>query len=471
MAYLLSCMIAISTSASARDTAEGIATFLGGQGTESGNAVAVDSAGNIYVVGGVRQEKVPILLKSNGDPLPDSQMDVFVAKYTGQGRELDYYVTLGGLGDDYATAVAVSAEGVVVVGGVTYSNDFPEIGVSQTSRGSRNDGFLVTLDTNGNIKTSTYLGGGWRDEIIDIAIGADGSIFAAGWTESLDFPTGKNLTQDIRGRSDAFVAKLSPDALSVLAVNVFGGRLTDKIQALYVDAQNALFAAGTTSSAVFAGASAPVHPGSSPSSLNVAVSRLNQADLGLEYSVVLGGSRSDAANAISPDGEGNILVAGETFSDDFPVTTSSSNLLSGERDGFILQMSASDGSTIAASLFGGSGADSISDIAVDKQGIVHIAGSTNSRDLVPDAICENDFGGGSRDGFHARLTPGVGTPLSNQFIGGAQYDDINGIALFSRSVVLAGRSGSSALPAALVRGAQETHGGGTLDALVVHKTY
>lgn len=51
------------------------------------------------------------------------------------------------------------------------------------------DAFVVKLDSDGNVVYSTYFGGSARDSAVALALGSDGSVYVAGTTTSIDFPT------------------------------------------------------------------------------------------------------------------------------------------------------------------------------------------------------------------------------------------------------------------------------------------
>lgn len=72
-----------------------------------------------------------------------------------------------------------------------------------------------TLTIDPTITYSTYLGGSGMGSVTGVAIDSSGSLYAAGWTEALDFPIAGALQASNRGGVDAFVVKLNPtgDAL------------------------------------------------------------------------------------------------------------------------------------------------------------------------------------------------------------------------------------------------------------------
>lgn len=97
------------------------------------------------------------------------------------------------------------------------------------------------------------------------------------------------------------------------------------------------------------------------------------------FSTYLGGAGMDAAIGIALDASGNIWVAGDTSSPDFPVTNGST--LTGEMNVFVAKFSADGSKLLYASYLGGGTWDSVSGLAVDAAGAVYITGYTQSADF------------------------------------------------------------------------------------------
>ena len=95
---------------------------------------------------------------------------------------------LGGSGDDYANAIAVSG-GNVYLTGYTSSTDFPgTVGGAQPASGGGIDSFVTLLS--GDLKTliqSTYLGGSGDDYANALTV-SGGNVYVTGYTSSTDFP-------------------------------------------------------------------------------------------------------------------------------------------------------------------------------------------------------------------------------------------------------------------------------------------
>ena len=165
----------------------------------------------------------------------------------------------------------------------------------------------------------------------------------------------------------------------VLAYSTYlGGAGDDQAAAIAVDANGNAYVTGITNSSAF-----PIAGGIAPNTFvgfdDVFVSELNPAGTALVFSTYIGGTGHDAGRGIAVDSTG-IYVAGETGSDDFPITpTTFSPDQNGGLDGFALKLNP-DGASLAWSGFiGGEIDDSAAALAIDSTGNVYVAGQTFSQ--------------------------------------------------------------------------------------------
>lgn len=103
------------------------ATFLGGSGADEAGSLAVDAGGNAYLLGRTSSADFPVTSAAYSRALR-GRTDAFVAKLDPAGSFLVYSTFLGGSGDEDApltSSIAVDAAGQAVVGGNTFSSDFP----------------------------------------------------------------------------------------------------------------------------------------------------------------------------------------------------------------------------------------------------------------------------------------------------------------------------------------------------------
>lgn len=96
-------------------------TYLGGNGLDQSNGIAVDTNGNAYVTGDTFSLNFPVM---NGSTFGGGSADAFVTKMDGSGTRL-YSTYLGGNGTDAGNGIAVDTSGNAYVTGVTSSTSFP----------------------------------------------------------------------------------------------------------------------------------------------------------------------------------------------------------------------------------------------------------------------------------------------------------------------------------------------------------
>jgi uncharacterized repeat protein (TIGR01451 family) len=99
------------------------ATYLGGNGDDVGNAIAIDAQGSAYVVGSTGSGSFPRTTGAAQDT-KDGLLDGFVTKLSASGSSLVYSTFLGGDNTDIAYGVAVDASGRAHITGRTDSTRF-----------------------------------------------------------------------------------------------------------------------------------------------------------------------------------------------------------------------------------------------------------------------------------------------------------------------------------------------------------
>ncbi len=143
--------------------------------------------------------------------------------------------------------------------------------------------------------------------------------------------------------------------------------------------------------------------------------------------MILPGSPINGAFGVSVDDAGIITVVGQTESAYFPVTADAlQDTPGGSADGFLLQLSP-DFEIIYATYLGGSGEESIADMAVDKKGGFVVCGYTESEDFPVTEGAYQDTSGGGFDAFVSRIVPGGETQLTYSTYLGGSDDDCDGV--------------------------------------------
>ncbi len=446
--------------------------YLGGSSSEFGNAIAVDSSGNVYVAGGTRSSDFPTLSPIDGT-LAGTQ-DVFVVKLNATGSAAIYSTFLGGSETDLANAIAVDSSGNAYVVGDTKSSDFSIVGGVDSVLGGTQDAFVSKLNSTGSaLIYSTYLGEADVDFGNAIAVDSSGNVYAAGGEgDSLstlaDVPVPPENPTIIEAESeDAFVTKLNVAGSAIIYSTSLGGSSTDLANAIAVDSSGNAYVVGDTKSSDFpttAGALDTVLGGSR----DAFVSKLSAAGSAQTYSTYLGGAGNDFGSGIAVDSSGNAYITGRTFSADFPTVGAIDSTLGGTEDAFVSKLNAT-GSTLTYSTFlGGTGGELGNGIAVDSSGNAYVVGDTDSSDFPTVAAIYSALGG-SEDAFVSKLNAAGSALTFSTYLGGVGFEEGNDVAADSSgNVYVAGRTSSTDFPlAGLVL---DTTLGGTRDAYIVKIT-
>ncbi len=400
---------------------------------------------------------------------------------------LTFSTVLGGSADDSATAVAVDRDGSIVVAGQTWSPDFPPAnGYDSSFNGANTDGYIMKLDPAGvEVQYATFLGGstggssgyvGW-DMIRDIALDADGSVCAVGYTYATDYPTtpGAYRRSFSGGYTDIVVSKLSASGDELVFSTYLGGSDNEAGEGVALDAEGRATVAGYTYSTDF-----PATPGAFQTTnrgyADVVVVRFSADGSGLEYATFAGGSAGssggwgDYGKAVAVDDLGRAYVAGHTLSTDFPVTSNAAQWSRADSyDGFLIVVAPEGDALVYSTYFGGTGMDTVSGLALDDGGVAHIVGSTTSADFPVTAGAVQGASGGGYDAFLVRLDPtvsGAAGMVFSSYLGGSGTDQARSVSTDAAGdSFLTGSTASSDFP---VTGdaAQSTFAGGDSDAFV-----
>ena len=229
-------------------------TYLGGSAEDWGFGIAADSSGNAWVVGGTASADFPVA--NSFQDTHQGGFDVFLTKISADGQMLLSSGFLGGSSDEMGSSAAVDGAGNVYVTGSTGSSEFPLEGAAQSEPMNADvlaqDAFVAKLSADGtNLLYSTYFGGSGTELSHGIAVGADGSAYIAGETDSVDLMLQGPIQAFNAGRSDAFVAKLSPSGAAIDYATYLGGSADDGAPGLAVDAAGNVVTAGVVYSPDF----------------------------------------------------------------------------------------------------------------------------------------------------------------------------------------------------------------------------
>ena len=129
------------------NTSIGHSVMLGGAGNDIASGVALDVAGNIFVVGSATSTNFPTTANLIGSlrSTNSGSSDVFVLAISADFSSLLYSAYLGGSDNDYGYAIAVETNGNAYVVGQTLSTNFSTFNALQAKRNGTNDTFLTKI--------------------------------------------------------------------------------------------------------------------------------------------------------------------------------------------------------------------------------------------------------------------------------------------------------------------------------------
>jgi hypothetical protein len=253
------------------------ATYLSGDHTCQAHDVAVDAAGDAYLVGqanvpwgsGVRYPTTANAFRPTVSPKKNSNHAASVFSKVRPGgngaSDLLYSTFLSEpAGSQAARGVALDGQGRAYVVGTT-SKDGKFLtttnGFDRSENGSL-EGFLAVIDPTlsgaTSLRYATYVGGDAQDELMDVALDAQGRAVTCGWGGKVNvaYPTTTNAVQrNPAGGLDLVLTvldtSLSPSQQLVYST-FFGGTGNDSASALaFTPAGSVAIAGWTTSSGGF----------------------------------------------------------------------------------------------------------------------------------------------------------------------------------------------------------------------------
>ena len=359
------------------------------------NAIQVDSSGNIYIAG---------FQGTSGPPFAGHAL---VTKLSPDGSSVLYSTTFAGSGSEYVSALAIDATGAAYVFGQTTSPDFPVTpGALQTTLPlGTTQGFVAKIAPQGKVVYATLIGGiyGNSTDIIPISGGllvdSAGEVFVSGQSEGGTFPVTSGAPYKGAGPDPYFILKLDNTGSEILAaIKGIGGSLAS-------DSEGNIYIAG-----IDQGYGAPITPGAFQSTYTLQacggdaqvgvacayqyVTKLNASLTRIVYSTYVTGSEGATPSAIAVDAQGDVLLAGTTYSPDYPTTSDAfepTYIANGPppqtcvgfwapASGYFTELNPTGTGLIYSTFFSGTQCDTISFAAFTSQG-TYLVGQAGSPDL------------------------------------------------------------------------------------------
>jgi hypothetical protein len=366
-------------------------------------------------------------------------------KLNASGSGLIYATFIGGSGDDRLHDIALDDSGNVYATGYTTSSNFPTVNAYSSVQNGSSDVFVFKLNATGNgLDFSTYVGGIDMEYGNSIAIDSSGNSYVSGYTRSSNFPTVEAFDETLDGIQDSIVFKLNASGNGILYSTYIGGNGYDQSDSISVDSTGYAYISGLTGSSDFPTANSydSTHNGGD----DVFLLKLNTTGKELIYSTYIGGSDTDRGYAQTIDSDGNVYLAGETHSSNFPILNAYDSSYNGNSDCFITKVNPTGDSLNFSTYIGGFSADVVLEIEVDSSGYVYASCRTYSSSF-PVVNAYDTVYDDNGDVAQLKLSKNGSLLLYSTFIGGSGPDFSGGMDVdINGTVYVTGWTSSSNFP-------------------------
>jgi hypothetical protein len=377
-------------------------TFLGGTvyrdgqhvgGREFLGGIALDSDGSIYTAGRCYSGIFVSKFDSTGAPVWDK---IFPNLYnSGAG------ITVGQDGYVYVTGQSMGTWGSPVRG---HSGD--------------SDGFIVKLDTSGNVIWNTFLGGTRTDDAYRLAVDAAGFVYVIGSSQGTWGSPIRPITGAINYIADVFVAKLTSSG-NLVWHTFLGGAEVDKPYGIALDMEGNIYVTGESDGSW----GTPRRPYTQYT--DVFAAKLDNNG-NLIWNTFLGGTGGDMISAIAVDKSANVYVTGSSSATwGSPIGEYLGDGMNG-MDGFIARLDAA-GALLWNTFLGATTTFNVPlDITTGPDGEVYVtgySGATWGSPLTPYVPGVQSHS----DGWIAKVSP-AGSLIWNTFLGASGHNDATAIA-------------------------------------------
>jgi fibronectin type 3 domain-containing protein len=299
------------------------------------------------------------------------------------------------------------------------------------------------------IEASTFFGGRYLDQVRDVTVGPDGSVYVTGTTFSVDFPvtSGANDTTPDTEWSDAYMAKLDPTLSHLLVSTFVGGPSFDTGNVIELAPDGGVYITGYTMGAFPATPDAlfGAHMGDN----DVFFCKLSSDGSRLLYSTLLGGSGSDLSFSMRLGPGGDVFISGQTSSSDLPFTpgafcsTYEGSAGAPETALFAMRLDASLTTLEYCTYINGIAPEPGSSrpktgLAIDGEGNALLCGAAYPSFPTTEGTVHPDYIGGTTDAFVLELDPTGSRVLRSTFLGGSGPDGADEVAVAGNGTIYVG---------------------------------
>ncbi len=218
-------------------------SLIGGSDADTGDAIAVDSSGAVWVGGGTQSMNMPVTAGVIQNSFGGGSLggDAWIAKINPLGSSSNFLLALtylGGMRDEELAAVKTDSSGNIYLTGTTYSPNFPTTaGAYQTTQIKSEGGDMWVAKLNSTLTAkvfATYVSWSDSEQAGGIALDSEGNVWVGGWTRTAYLtPAFLSTTTDTLqagyggGDGDAFLLELNPSGTTALYFSYIGGSKSD----------------------------------------------------------------------------------------------------------------------------------------------------------------------------------------------------------------------------------------------------
>lgn len=363
-------------------------TYIGGSGYDTGNAIALDSAGDAYVTGSTSSSDFPTHnpIQSSCLACGSGSSDPFIFELNSTGTGLVYSTYLGGsAGLDWGSSITVDSSGDAYVLGNLNSVDFPLTSSCNFDvQGTTMSAWLAEIAPQGAAQVFSECLALNVNPSGGVAIDSGGNVYVTGADPQFNSPgQGLVLKFGPGGSGPAYSLDFGGSGVSSSSIELETagfGIAADSVGNAYVTGQTNSNQFTVTSGAFQSKCGSD---GTCNGAANFTAFVLKVSPSGsVLYASYLGGSGGDTGQAIGIDSQGDAYVTGYTQSTDFPVANPVQSSLSGNQNAFVSEVNP-QGTQLVYSTYLGAGGEIPTGIAVDASGGAYVTGSTQDASNFP----------------------------------------------------------------------------------------
>jgi hypothetical protein len=382
-------------------------TYIGGTDNDYGTAVAVDEAGNAYVVGITRSADFPVT--ADGVQKKDGSF-LSIFSPTGKLKRSTYLQFVPGVRNGGVRDIALDSDANIYIASNGQAGIKTFHPLLEDDGCEARDAFVAKLDTKTLLPVfSTCLGSEGVETVQAIAVDDHANIHLAGHTYRSfgHFPTTAGAFQrNPGGKFDIFVAKINPDQSKLIYSTLLGGKKNDSLAGMAITKRGRVILAGDTISTDF-----PTKNALEPTSTHGAgfITELNSSGTDLIFSTYIGVTSEPLPDCcathqfhgIALDPAENIVISGST---NYPNFFGINSGLLPSLDAFLVVLNPRATSIKHVSFFGGSDTEWEVEPVVNASGDVYLAGWTASNDLPVKKSVQPSISDSTRDAWFAKFT-------------------------------------------------------------------